>query len=425
MRYLPQTKAARAQMLASVGVKSVDDLFVDVPKRAFIKDKADLPDHAGELEVERKMAAYANQNQSAPDGPFFLGAGTYYHHVPSSVDYIIQRSEYLTAYTPYQPEIAQGTLQVIFEYQTFIAQLTGQDIANASLYDGSTATTEAALMAMRITKRKKIAIGTPLHPHYRDVLESYMGNLGDIEIVDGAPDSESACVIVQSPDFFGTPHAYADWRKKCDETGALLIVVVNEIVSLGMLPAPSVADIVCGEAQSIGLAMSYGGPHLGFFACKEQFLRQMPGRLCGMTEDADGKRGFVLTLSTREQHIRRDKATSNICTNQGLCALAFTVHMSLLGEGGFKTLARLNHEAACRLADALSGLKSVKVLNKTFFNEFVVELPKDARQVAEDLATCGIIGGYPLEANKMLLCATEMTTEDDIQDLVETLAEIL
>ncbi len=425
MRYLPQTKNARASMLKAVGVKTVDDLFIDIPKSAFIKEKADLPDHAGELEVERKMAMYANQNMAATDAPFFLGAGTYYHHVPSSVDYIIQRSEYLTAYTPYQPEIAQGTLQVIFEYQTFIAQLTGQDIANASLYDGSTATTEAALMAMRITKRKKIAIGTELHPHYRDVLTSYMTLLGDIEIMDGEPDADTACVIVQSPDFFGTPHKYDAWRKKCDETGALLVVVINEIVSLGMCPAPSVADIVCGEAQSIGLAMSYGGPHLGFFACKEQYLRQMPGRLCGMTEDADGKRGFVLTLSTREQHIRRDKATSNICTNQGLCALAFTVHMGLLGEGGFKTLAKLNHEAACKLADAVGDVKGVKVLNKAFFNEFVIELPKDSTQVAEDLATCGIIGGYALEGNKMILCATEMTTDDDIQELVDTLAEIL
>lgn len=281
-------------------------------------------------------------------------------------------------------------------------------------------------MAMRITKRRKIAIGTELHPHYRGVLGSYMGNLGDVEIVDGAPDAGTACVIVQSPDFFGTPHAYEKWRKICDETGALLVVVINEIVSLGMLPAPSLADIVCGEAQSIGIPMSYGGPHLGFFACKEQYLRQMPGRLCGMTEDADGRRGFVLTLSTREQHIRRDKATSNICTNQGLCALAFTVHMSLLGEGGFKTLARLNHEAACNLADELAQLEGVRVVNESFFNEFVIELPKDAAQVAEDLATCGIIGGYAIEGtNKMLLCATEMTTEEGIQELVQTLAEIL
>ncbi len=425
MRYLPQTKTARAEMLQAIGVKDVDALFRDLPKQAFIDGYANLPMHMGELEVERALSAKANQNVAAPDVPFFLGAGTYYHHVPATADHIIQRSEFLTAYTPYQPEIAQGTLQAVFEYQTFIAQLTGQDVANASLYDGSTATTEAALMTMRVTKRQKVCIGTPLHPHYRDVLNSNIGNVEGGTIVEGEPDDETACVIVQSPDFYGNPHAYDAWRKKCDDTGAMLVVVVNEIVSLGMLPAPELADIVCGEAQSIGLPMSYGGPHLGFFACREKFIRQMPGRLCGMTEDADGKRGFVLTLSTREQHIRREKATSNICTNQGLCALAFTVHMSLLGEDGFKRLARLNHEAACRLADALAKVKGVKVVNDNFFNEFVVELPKDAAIVVEDLATAGIIGGYAVEGNKLLVAATEMTTDEHIDDFVQTLSEIL
>ena len=252
-----------------------------------------------------------------------------------------------------------------------------------------------------------------------------MSNYDDREVFDGEPDDTTACVIVQSPDFFGNPHKYDEWRKKCDETGALLVVVINEIVSLGMLPPPVEADIVCGEAQSIGLPMGFGGPHLGFFACKEKYLRQMPGRLCGMTEDADGRRGFVLTLSTREQHIRREKATSNICTNQGLCALAFTVHMSLLGEDGFKKLARLNHDAACRLADALDALDGVSVVNQGFFNEFVVELPKASALVVEDLTTCGIIGGYALEGNKLLVAATEMTTQDQIEEFVETLSEIL
>ncbi len=280
-------------------------------------------------------------------------------------------------------------------------------------------------MAMRITKRKKIVLGTELHPHYKSVLQSYMGNLGDREISEGDADEQTACVIVQSPDFFGTPHSYNKWRKVCDDSGALLIVVINEIVSLGLVEAPSLADIVCGEAQSIGLPMSYGGPHLGFFSCKEKYLRQMPGRLCGMTEDADGKRGFVLTLSTREQHIRRDKATSNICTNQGLCALAFTVHMSLLGEDGFKRLATLNHEAACRLADALGDIEGVDVENESFFNEFVITLPKAASEVIDDLVTCGIIGGYDLGENRMLVTATEMTPDVDIQEFTRILAEIL
>lgn len=424
MRYLPQTKNARAEMLKVIGAKTVDDLYVDVPKDAFIEGKLDLPDHKGELEVERIMGGYANQNLAAPQGPFFLGAGVYYHHIPATVDYIIQRSEFLTAYTPYQPEIAQGTLQMIFEYQTFIAQLTGQEVANASLYDGATACAEAALMAQRVTKRRKIAIGNDLNPDYAAVLKTYMSNFDDVEIVQGKPDETCACVIVQSPDFFGNPAKYDEWRKLADESGALLVVVITEILSLGLLPAPSQADIVCGEAQSIGIGMSFGGPHLGFFACAEKHIRQMPGRLCGMTEDADGKRGFVLTLSTREQHIRREKATSNICTNQGLMALAFTVHMSLLGENGFRDLARLNHEAAIKTADALTKVKGVKVLNQNFFNEFTVELSKPAVEVVEKLAGAGIVAGYP-SGNKLVIAATEMTTEDDIETLTATLEEVL
>lgn len=425
MRYLPQTQKSRDEMLTVIGAKSVDDLYVDVPAKAFIDGKASLPDHKGELEVERIMQGYANQNHAASDGPFFLGAGAYYHHVPASVDYIIQRSEFLTAYTPYQPEIAQGTLQMIFEYQTFIAQLTGQDIANASLYDGATATTEAALMAMRITKRRKIAIGNALHPDYKAVLESYMKNFDDVDVIEGEPDDATACVIVQSPDFYGAPHKYESYRKACDATGALLIVVTNEILSLGLLPAPVDADIVCGEAQSIGIPLSFGGPYLGFFACREKYLRQMPGRLCGVTEDADGKRGFVLTLSTREQHIRRDKATSNICTNQGLCALAFTVHMSLLGEDGFKTLARLNHEAACKTADALAAIDGITLETQNFFNEFTIKLPKPSKEIVEALAKKGIIAGHPVDDNKLIVCATEMTKDEDIDALVSALKEVL
>ncbi len=416
MRYLPLTQADREDMLKSIGVKSVAELYRDVPKAELHKELPDLPLHQGEIEVERAMMGYANQNRAAGAGPFFLGAGCYNHHVPASVDYIIQRSEFLTAYTPYQPEIAQGTLQVIFEFQTMIAQITGQEIANASMYDGATSCAEAALMALRLTQKKKVVIATPLHPHYREVLDSYMGNVG-AEIAEGSADDQTACVIVQSPDFFGTPHAYDDYRKQCDTTGAKLIVVVTELLSLGLLPAPESADIVCCEAQSVGINMSYGGPHLGFFACREEYLRQMPGRLCGQTVDADGKPSFVLTLSTREQHIRREKATSNICTNQGLMALAFTVHLSLLGEKGFHDLARLNHEKACQLADALGN----KVENKTFFNEFVINVGRDSHKLVEDLAQKNIIAGYPLENNRLLVCATELTTDADINALVEVL----
>jgi glycine dehydrogenase subunit 1 len=272
---------------------------------------------------------------------------------------------------------------------------------------------EAALMAMRITKRSKVVYGSAIHPHYHEVLNSYLGNIGaEHEAHDENLDDKTACVIVQSPDFFGNVYSYAGWRKKCDEVGALLVVVTNEILSLGLLPAPVEADIVCGEAQSIGVAMSFGGPHLGFFACREKFIRQMPGRLCGETVDADGKRGFVLTLSTREQHIRREKATSNICTNQGLCALAFTVHLSLLGEDGFKTLARLNHERACALADALKTA-GFTVENESFFNEFTIRLNGDAKPVVEALTKQGIIAGYPVD-NKLIVAVTEMNSEEDI-----------
>ncbi len=420
-------------MLDTVGVSSVDDLFVQVPKKAFINGKANLPDHQGELEVERKMLGYANQNINAQSNRFFLGAGVYYHHVPSTVDYIIQRSEFLTAYTPYQPEIAQGTLQYLFEYQTFIAQLTGQEISNASLYDGATAMAEAALMAMRVTRRQKICYANAIHPQYVEVTETYLrNNEGSSSYQAGEDPSkiedDTACVIIQSPDFFGKPHAYDAWRKACDDKGALLVVVINEIVSLGMLPPPTEADIVCGEAQSIGVPMSFGGPHLGFFACREKYIRQMPGRVCGETVDADGNRGYVLTLSTREQHIRREKATSNICTNQGLCALAFTVHMALLGEDGFKQLAVLNHEKACQLADALTSIEGVTLKNENFFNEIAVQLPegKNAQDIVQQLADeQGIIAGYPADENTILITATEITTNGGITALKNALEEVL
>lgn len=419
MRYLPLTKQNREDMLATIGAASVDELFKDVPQSAFRKDLANVPMHMGEMEIERKLSSYANENHHAGKGPFFLGAGCYHHHIPATVDYIIQRSEFLTAYTPYQPEIAQGTLQALYEFQSFIALITGQEVANASMYDGATSMTEAALMAQRVTKRSKVVLAGAIHPEYKDVLKSYTSDITEDENDLG----NAACVIVQSPDYFGRPQDYAAWRVKCDAAGALLIVVVNEFVSLGLLDVPDVADIVCGEAQSIGLPMSFGGPHLGFFSCKEKYLRQMPGRLCGETVDADGKRGFVLTLSTREQHIRREKATSNICTNQGLCALAFTVHMALLGEKGFKDLARLNHERACDLADALAKVPGVSVENDAFFNEFVITI-KNANNVVQTLADKGIIAGYAIDDNRLLVAATEMATDEDIAAFAAALKEV-
>ncbi len=389
--------------------------------RAKLSKLIDLPLHQGEIEVERALTQMAAKNHPAGNGPFFLGAGCYNHHIPATVDHLIQRSEFLTSYTPYQPEISQGTLTAIFEFQTMIANLTGMDIANASMYDGATATAEAALMAKRITGRANIHIHGELHPQYREVIETYVRNYSGVAVKNTAPDLDAACVIVQTPDFHGEPQKLEALRKQCTDTGALLVVVVNEILSLGLLPPPVEADIVCGEAQSIGVPMSFGGPHLGFFACRQDYLRQMPGRLCGQTVDKTGRRSFVLTLSTREQHIRREKATSNICTNQGLFALAFTIHMSLLGEIGFKQLALLNHEKACMLSDRLAKIKKIKLPNKTFFNEFVVELPMNAAETVKKLAAQGIIAGLALGGGKLLVAATELTTEADIEALAEVL----
>ncbi|MCC7260709.1 MAG: aminomethyl-transferring glycine dehydrogenase subunit GcvPA [Alphaproteobacteria bacterium] len=423
MRFLPLTAKDRESMLAAIGAKSIDDLYGAVPAAARPKGLLDLPKHQGEMEIFADFAAMANKNHSACKGPFFLGAGCYNHYVPAAVDAMMQRGEFLTAYTPYQPEISQGTLMVIFEFQSMIAALTGMDVANASMYDGATAVTEAALMAQRVTKRPNIRIRGALNPQYREVLDTYMRQHDCAIFTDGKADDQTACVIVQTPDFHGNPQALEAIRKECDESGAMLVVAVTEIVSLGLLPAPKEADIVAGEAQSIGVGMSYGGPHLGFFACKEKFIRQMPGRLCGQTVDADGKRGFVLTLVTREQHIRREKATSNICTNQGLMALAFTIHLSLLGESGLKHLARLNHERACTLADKLEKA-GFNVENTNFFNEFVVQLKKPANDMVEKLTGKGIIAGLPLDGNRLLVTATEVTRESDMDALISGLKEV-
>lgn len=422
MRYLPLTNKDRKEMLQSIGAISIDDFYNDIPDKAKSNDGFNIENHKSELEIEREFSKLANKNRAASKGNFFLGAGCYYHHIPASADHIIQRSEFLTAYTPYQPEIAQGTLQTIFEYQTMICRLTGQDVSNASLYDGATAMAEAALMAMRVKRKSNIIIGNDIHPDYINVLNTYIKDKGEIT---NDESNDVAAVIIQSPDFNGTPHSLDEYRKKCDELGCLLIVVINEIVSLGMLPAPTEADIVCGEGQSIGLPMSFGGPHLGFFACKQKYLRQLPGRVCGETVDKDGKRGFVLTLSTREQHIRREKATSNICTNQGLCALAFTVHMSLLGETGLKKLAKINHYNACKLADAITQIDGCEIINKYFFNEFVVKFNKDADIILSELLEKDIIGGYKVSHNEILVTATEMTTEVDIENLCNEIKSII
>lgn len=442
MRYLPLSPSDRSAMLGVIGAATIDDLFVDVPEAARRDQPVDLPFHQGELEVERALSAMAGRNRTAGQGPFFCGAGAYRHHVPATVDHIIQRSEFLTSYTPYQPEIAQGTLQYLFEFQTQVAALTGMDVANASMYDGSTATAEAVMMAARVTRRGKAVLSGGLHPHYARTAETLAKVAGvEVQRLDAAFDGEAAvleaidddtaCVVVQTPNLFGTVTDVTAIAAAAQAKGALLIVVVNEVVSLGLLKSPGEmgADIVVAEGQSIGNALNFGGPYVGLFAAREKYVRQMPGRLCGETVDADGRRGFVLTLSTREQHIRRDKATSNICTNSGLCALAFTIHMSLLGEVGLRKLAMINHAKARDLRDGLMGVPGVEILTERFFNEFAIRVPTDAASLVETLAGQGILAGVPLSRlspkggmdDVLLVCATETTTSSDIAALVAAL----
>jgi glycine dehydrogenase subunit 1 len=447
MRYLPLTDVERAQMLGVIGVPSVDALFRDVPKSAWHDQAFDLPPHQGEIEVERALTRLARQNIPAGSVPSFLGAGAYRHHVPAAVDSLIQRGEFLTSYTPYQPEVSQGTLQYLFEFQTQVALITGMDVANASMYDGASAAAEAVLMANRITKRRKILVSGGLHPQYRQVIATHArfdgfavaaapADAEGTEALAASVDREISCVIVQNPDFFGRVHDYSSLVEACHQAGALLIVAVTEIVSLGLVLPPGAmgADIVIAEGQSLGNGLNFGGPYLGLFATRDKYVRQMPGRLAGQTLDADGRRGWVLTLSAREQHIRREKATSNICTNSGLCALAFTIHLSLLGETGFQRLAELNHAAAVTLAQRLDAVPGVALCNETFFNEFTLRLSLPAAQVVDRLAAKGVLAGVPISrlypgvpglTDRLLVAVTETTTEADMAALEAGLREVL
>jgi glycine cleavage system P protein (glycine dehydrogenase) subunit 1 len=445
MRYLPLTVSDRADMLAAIGVDSIDALFADVPGAARLNGPVDLPTAMGEIEVERRMSRMAARNVAAGSAPFFIGGGVYRHHIPAAVDHLIQRGEFLTSYTPYQPEISQGTLQYLFEFQTQVALLTGMEVANASLYDGATACAEAVMMANRATGRRKALLSGGLHPHYREVCETYARFVG-FEVSVEKPlggedlarfvDRDTSCVVVQNPDFFGEVRDYSGLAQICHDAGALLVVVVTEILSLGAVRPPGEmgADIVAAEGQSLGNALNYGGPHVGLFATRDRLVRQMPGRLVGQTVDAAGRRGWVLTLSTREQHIRRERATSNICTNAGLCALAFTIHLALLGEAGLTRLARVNHAAAVALAERLAQVPGVRLVNRTFFNEFAVRLPRPAAEVVELLAGKRILAGVPVSrlypdndavADLLLVAATELTTTEDIDRLEQGLREVL
>jgi glycine dehydrogenase subunit 1 len=446
MRYLPLTDADRSAMRAKIGIQSVDDLFAAVPKGKLLKDLVQLPRTKGEFEVEHELGALASRNTAAGSVPFFVGAGAYKHHVPATVDHLIQRSEFLTSYTPYQPEITQGTLQVLFEFQTQVARLLGMDVANASMYDGSTGAAEAVLMAHRVTRRKKAVLSGNLHPHYADVIKT-LSHHGGAEVLALAAepegegdvadriDASTSCVVVQYPDVFGHVKDLSALAEATHKAGALLVVVVTEVVAMGALKSPGEmgADIVAAEGQSIGNGLNFGGPYVGLFATRDKYVRQMPGRLCGETVDAEGRRGFVLTLSTREQHIRREKATSNICTNSGLCALAFSIHMTLLGETGLRRLAQINHANACDLADKLQTVKGVQVLNGAFFNEFTVRVKGDAAQVIDKLAEKRVLGGVPVSrllpgkahADLVLVASTEMNSDEDRAAYVAALKEVL
>jgi glycine dehydrogenase subunit 1 len=445
MAFIPHTDADRQQMLDKIGVKDIRDLFHDIPPDKVFVD-FDLPEPLSEMEAGWELKQLAGANVNADTFACFLGAGAYNHYVPSVVDYVLQRGEFYTAYTPYQPEISQGTLQAIFEYQSMICALTGMEVANASHYDGATALAEAAIMALNIhrEKRKTFILSPTIHPEYRQVVRTYLQGMdlkiigdddlkADLATLGGMVDDDTAMLAVQNPNFFGQVEDLASLAEVVHAHKSLLTVVADPI-SLGMFKAPGDvgADIVVGEGQSLGGGMSFGGPYLGFFAARQQDVRRVAGRLVGETTDTEGKRGYVLTLATREQHIRRDKATSNICTNQGLLALAAGVYMAALGRCGLPKIATLCYHKAHYAAAQIHALKGFEVWSdKPFFKEFVVECPRPVADINRYLLDeWDIIGGYELGrdyphlANHMLIAVTETNTREEIDDLVAALEEM-
>ena len=439
MRYIPNSPEEREEMLATIGLKSAEELFRSIPADVHLNRRLKITDPLAESEVIAAMESMAAKNTGATK-PSFLGGGVYSHYSPTIVDHLIQRSEFFTSYTPYQPEISQGTLQYIFEFQTLICQLTGMEVANASMYDGSTAMAEAYLMAQRVTRRDKIVVARGVHSEYRAVARTYAQH-GDTEIVEigvdentgrvtglEALDDKTAALVVQSPNFFGCIEDLKSLADAAHAVGALFVVVVTEAISFGLLKSPGScgADIVVGEGQSFGIPMSFGGPHVGLFATQEKYVRQMPGRLAGVAYDKNGNRGFVLTLSTREQHIRREKATSNICTNQGLIALAATIYMEALGKKGLQEVAVQNAQKAAYAAKQISAVDGYSLrFSSPHFNEFVVRGPRPATEILERLRTeSGILGGLPLSKyyqghdNDFLVTVTELNTKEQIDRLV-------
>ncbi len=439
MRYLPHTWEDINSMLEVVGVESLDGLFSTVPEGCRLKEVLSLPEPITEWELNDRMAALAASMGASPAYRMFIGAGNYEHHIPASVSYLLSRSEFVTSYTPYQPEMSQGTLQGIYEYQTLTARLLGMEVANASLYDGASALAEALLMSIRITRRKQVAISTLIHPLYRQVVQTYFAPTGfsiielpylqngktDVSILDALDDL--AAVAVQSPNFFGCIEELRLISHKAHESGALFVTAVTEPLAYGLLknPGSQGADIACGEGQSLGIPQSFGGPGLGMLASRMKYVRNMPGRLVGETVDLDGKRGFVLTLATREQHIRREKATSNICTNNSLCALAAAMYMASLGGGGFRELSRINYDKCEYLKAQLKEAGLEISFESLTFNEFVVEFPVDFEKTYARLLRKKIVAGIPLVSyypelvRHYLLCVTETKTKEDVDALVK------
>lgn len=447
MRYIPNSFEERADMLSEIGLRSSEELFLSIPTNILLNRKLKITEPLAENEVIKRMEDLAAQN-SASQKTLFLGGGVYSHFAPTIVDYLIQRSEFFTSYTPYQPEVNQGTLQYIFEFQTLVCQLTGMEVANASMYDGSTSMAEAFLMAQRVTRRNKILVSEAVHPEYIQVAKTYTqhgelkleaigfeehsGRVLDDDL--NKLDQETAAVVVQSPNFFGCIEDLQKLANQAHEVGSLLIVVVTEAISFGLLKTPGEcgADIVVAEGQSFGVPMSFGGPHVGLFACKQKYVRNIPGRLVGAAYDKNGKRGFVLTLATREQHIRREKATSNICTNQGLIALAATIYMEAMGKKGLQEVAMQNVQKAAYAAKRISELQGFALtFNSPKFNEFVVTAPASASELLDKLSSKnGIIGGvalsryYENRPNDFLMCVTETNTKEQIDRFIEALRTI-
>jgi glycine dehydrogenase subunit 1 len=447
MAFVPLTADERQAMLQEVGVNSVADLFVDIPADVRFPH-LDVPPPLTEIETVAKMSALAARNQHVGQLACFVGAGYYNHHSPSVVSHLMGRSEFYTSYTPYQPEVSQGTLQYSFEFQSLVCDLFEMDVANSSVYDGASAAAEAVLMALRIARRDRVVLDGSVHPEYRAIVASYLDGRGidlvtsEVGIASGRLtrqpaadliDEKTACVVVQQPDFFGTIRDLTALAARCREVGALLVYVVGDPVSLGLLKTPgaSDADIAVGEGQGLGLPLQYGGPGVGLMTCKQQHLRQLPGRIVGQTTDHDGRRGFVLTLQAREQHIRREKATSNICTSQTLLALGATIYLASMGPAGLRQAASLSHKRARSVADQIRRIEGYRVVNDgPFFNEVAVTCPTDGDTMRHELAGRGIIGGYALGRdypgleNGLVLCATERTTDAEIDRLVDGLREI-